>query len=353
MEILTHAVLGAAVAYAVMPAQAGLTTRERCLLGALAAVFPDSDFAGFLVDPLRFLADWHQGPTHSLLLLPVWALLIGGVFAAAIRRRSVFMIAACVSALGLLSHVAADLITAYGTAVLYPLSATRWSLGTTFLIDPVFTGILLLGFVAGIGLRRRRFAALGLVGACLYVGAQAGLQQQAIEVGRQSAREQSLVIEGLTALPQPLSPFNWKLVGRSGSEWFVAHVNLRSTPPWLPPMPYRARLLELAGAYRPPDQLVWRIRYRYGDQSELRAQVEQLWNDPRFAAFRRFAVYPSLSRIEHDGAETCIWFTDLRYDLPTLPDTFRYGYCRDSADRPWQMYRLRYFTERARQRLVP
>lgn len=345
--------LGATAAYAVMPARTGLKSQDRILLGAIAAIFPDSDFAGFLIDPLSFVADWHQGPTHSLVLLPAWALLIAGAFIAATRLRGVFMVAACVSALGLASHIAADLITVYGTAVLYPLSAARWSLGTTFLIDPVFSGIILFGLVLGVGLRRRRFAMIGLAGACLYVGAQAWLQQHAIEAGRLSAREHGLVINRLTALPQPLSPFNWKLVGRTGPVWFVAHVDLSGQRPWLPPMPYRERLIELAGAYRPPEQLAWRIWHRYGDHPELREQVEQLWSDPRFAKFRRFAVYPSLSRIDQAGAETCIWFTDLRYDLPTLPDMFRYGFCRDSADRPWELYRLRYFTERARQRLAP
>jgi inner membrane protein len=78
-----------------------------------------------------------------------------------------------------------------------------------------------------------------------------------------------------------------------------------------------------------------------------------LWNDPRFAPFRRFAVYPAVSRIESLGGSTCVWYTDLRYDLPALPDTFRYGFCRDGADASWELYRLRYFSERSRQRLSP
>jgi membrane-bound metal-dependent hydrolase YbcI (DUF457 family) len=57
-----------------------LSTRERLLLGGAAAAFPDIDFIGFLVDPLRFLAHWHQGPTHSLILLPLWAALLGALF---------------------------------------------------------------------------------------------------------------------------------------------------------------------------------------------------------------------------------------------------------------------------------
>jgi inner membrane protein len=353
MDIFTHAMLGATVAYAAMPAQARLQTRERVLLGGIAAIFPDSDFVGFLIDPLSFLADWHQGPTHSIVLLPLWAILIGGVFAAATRRRSAFVEATRVSALGLASHIAADLITVYGTAVLYPLSTVRWSLGTTYLFDLVFTSLVLVGLLSSVWMRRPRVAMIGLAVIGLYVGGQAWLQQRAIEIGRTSAHDQGLTIEQLSALSQPLSPFNWKLIGKSGPLYFEAHLNLSGHRSWVPPLPYRERLVELANAYRPPAQLIWQIRHRYGEQTEQRGMVEQRWEDPRFAKFRRFAVYPSLSRIDHAGTETCVWFTDLRYDLPALPDTFRYGFCRAAVGLPWQLYRLRYFSERARQLLVP
>jgi inner membrane protein len=356
MDIVTHALLGATLAYAATPAQARLQTRERLLLGGVAAVFPDCDFAAFPFDPLSFIADWHQGPTHSLVLLPVWAILLGGAFAAAIRRRDAHMDATRVSALGLASHIAGDLITDYGTAVWYPLSSARWSLGTTYLFDFVFTALVLLGLLSSVWMQRRRFAIIGLAVLCLYVGAQAGLQQRAIDIGRASAHAQGLTIERLNALPQPLSPFNWKLVGSAGPQYFVAHVNLLGQRPWVswfPPLPYRQQLSALAQAYRPPGQLDWQIRHRYGEQTQLRGMVERLWDDPRFVKFRRFAVYPSLSRIDRSGTETCVWFTDLRYDLPALPDTFRYGFCRDSIDQPWELYRLRYFSERTQQRLAP
>ena len=68
MELLTHALLGAGAALASRPARSRMTSRERLLLGAAAAMGPDIDFATFPIDPLRFLADWHQGATHSLLL---------------------------------------------------------------------------------------------------------------------------------------------------------------------------------------------------------------------------------------------------------------------------------------------
>ncbi|MEA3412915.1 MAG: metal-dependent hydrolase [Pseudomonadota bacterium] len=351
MDVVTHALLGATLAHATAPDHARLGVRERLLLGGAAAAFPDIDFVAFPLNPLRFLADWHQGPTHSLALLPLWSLLLGGVFVLITRRRGVFAEAVWVSAMGLASHIAADLITAYGTALLSPLSDSRYSLGTTFVIDPLFTTVLALGLATSLWTGRRLVAGLGLAVLCVYVGGQALLQQRAIDLGLASARAQGLAIEQLSVLPQPFSPFNWKLIGVQGPLRFVAHVNLAGHPPMVPSLPGMRRLAAIAAAYEPPAQLTWRRRHHFGDWPEHQALAEQLWLHPQFATFRRFAVHPAISRIDSRGDETCVWYTDLRYDLPALPDTFRFGFCRDGVERPWRPYRLRYFSERDRQAL--
>jgi len=351
VDVVTHALLGTALVRVTASKRDRLSGRERLLLGGTGAVFPDIDFVAFPVNPLLFLADWHQGPTHSLLLLPLWAVLIGAAYILVAQRGGVLSEAVWVSALGLASHIAADLITAYGTALLSPLSDARFSIDTTFVIDPLFTIFLALGLGLSLWTQGRLAAALGLVVVCTYVGSQALLQQRAVEVGRAAAQDHGFAIDGLSVVPQPFSPFNWKLIGVRGSMRFVAYVNLAGHPSWMPSLPGLYRFADMAAAYRPPDGLSWERRYLFGENSKDEALIESLWRDPRFAPFRRFAVHPSLSRIDRHGDVTCIWFTDLRYDLPALPDTFRFGFCRDGAGQPWQLHRLRYFTDRSRQAL--
>jgi inner membrane protein len=58
--------------------------------------------------------------------------------------------------------------------------------------------------------------------------------------------------------------------------------------------------------------------------------AREVWRQPDFAAFRRFARYPVLHRVDTAGAQTCLWFTDLRYALPHLFPAFRFGMCRGS-----------------------
>lgn len=347
MDALAHALLGATLAQATPARCAALSPRQRLAVCSGAAIFPDIDFIGFLVDPLRFLADWHQGPTHSLILLPLWAALIGSAFALAGKRKATFLPACVFAAVGLASHIALDLMTAYGTALFHPLSKQRFWIGSLFLVDPVFLLIALSALIASLRLRKRWPAVAGITLLALYAGGQTLQQQRATEIARQWAQANGIVPARVAALAQPLSPFNWKLLVVDGERYHQAHLKLDAGGGALPiPGP----LGELARAYRPPERLVWQLHHRYGADAALQEQVQARWHDPRFALYRRFAIFPALSRIDRSG-ETCIWFTDLRYDLPTLPDTFRYGFCRGDETLPWRLYRLRYFSVDSRQGL--
>jgi inner membrane protein len=344
LDTLTHALMGAHAARLGTSADAQLSTRARLLLGSIAAAFPDVDFIGFLVDPLRFLAHWHQGPTHSLFLLPFWALLLATAWCAATRRWQAFREAVVVCGLGLASHIVLDVITVYGTQVLYPFSDRRFSLGTTFVIDPLFTAIIAISLAASLRSGGRRIAAIGLLLLGVYVGMQWLLRLQALRLASEAAHHQVIERGPVTALPQPFSPFNWKLVATQPQGLRVAHVNLVGHPALVPPLAGLARWHAIARAYAPPQRLVWERRSLFGDEPQVRALAQPLWQRPDFAAFRHFAIHPALSRADLGEQSRCVWFTDLRYDLPGLPDTFRYGYCQVPSGAPWQLFRLRYFT---------
>ncbi|MCX7961812.1 MAG: metal-dependent hydrolase [Burkholderiales bacterium] len=344
MDTVTHALVGAALAQAAAPPRAALAARERLWLGALGGAFPDADFAAFPFDPLRFLADWHQGPTHSIVLLPLWAALIGAAFALAAGKRKALLPASFAAGLGLASHIATDAITAYGVALFHPLSDLRFAAGIAFVLDPIFSAIALIAFRAA--WRDRRIAASAALAALsAYVASLALLQQQALALAR--AAQAALAFEQVSAYAQPFSPFHWRLVAVAGDRYYVAHVNLAGHRP----MPLPGALGAIAAAYRPPGELVWTVRERWGADPAQRALARERWNDPRFAPYRRFAAHPAVSRVDEDGAWPCVWFTDLRYDLPALPDTFRYGFCREREAEDWNLYRLRYFSADARQRL--
>ncbi|PKO55674.1 MAG: hydrolase, partial [Betaproteobacteria bacterium HGW-Betaproteobacteria-21] len=89
MDTLTHALSGALAGRLLAPRASGTAVRpvlpvwQAVVAGAAAAAFPDLDFVLGYVSELTYLRG-HRGVTHSLLLLPLWALLVSllmaGVF---------------------------------------------------------------------------------------------------------------------------------------------------------------------------------------------------------------------------------------------------------------------------------
>ncbi|WP_260294730.1 metal-dependent hydrolase [Sedimenticola hydrogenitrophicus] len=352
MDTLTHSLFGALVVRAAdgrKSAWGGIGAR-RATLGAAAAAFPDIDYLTFWIDPLSFLADWHRGPTHSLLLAPLWAIALGWSCAWWLRDRANSRGYMGICLLGLLSHIASDLLTSYGTQILAPLSDWRTGFGTTFVIDPYFSAIVLVGVVASIGLGRSLGARAGLAVLALYLGLQVLLQQQAKSIGETYARVERLEQATSRAVAQPLSPFNWLIIVSEGERYHIARVNLAATG-GQPPGGASGWLARLWSAYQAPQALNWERQNRFGEPDRVRELVRPVWQSSGFAAFRRFTRYPALYRIDQFEGETCVWFTDLRYRLPGLIPPFRYGMCGAGGIEHWGLYRLRRFTLDERQAL--
>ena len=152
MDTITHSLLGALVVRSAFPAQRlkhPFSNRQRLLAGAVGGAFPDIDYIAAWVDPMVYLTLWHRSITHSFVMLPLWALLVGITLSFVFRQRREWRYLSMLTGVAVLSHIASDLITVYGTQVLAPLSSWRASIGTTFIIDPWFTLIVLIGFIAG------------------------------------------------------------------------------------------------------------------------------------------------------------------------------------------------------------
>jgi inner membrane protein len=322
---------GSAVASAKASA-ASLSLRQRAGIGALAAAFPDSDYIMVLVHPLAFIADWHRSITHSFVLLPVWAFLLAFILAALFRARPFRREIALVCGLSLFSHILADLITSWGTQIFAPLSgyAPAWNL--TFIIDPYFSGIVALSLLLALFRGSRMAARIGLLALVLYLGMQGVLKREAQEVGREYVQHQGLPGAVIHTLPQPLSPFNWKVVVVTEADYHVALVNLlRRHVTAEIDLP----LLNLRHYYRPRGQLIWTNYPRI----DALPEAARVWALPALALFRKFTVLPYLYGHEQRGDETCFWYADLRFLLPELAAPFRYGLCRKHPDGTWQLYR--------------
>ena len=340
MDTITHALLGAVVVRSAFPARNSsrpFSDRQRLLVGAVAAVFPDIDYVMSWVDPMIYLTLWHRSITHSVLMLPLWALLAGITLSFLLRQRGEWRYLSILAGVALLSHIASDLITVYGTQVFAPLSSWRASVGTTFILDPWFTLIVLAGFVAGYKGASKRLPATSLVVLLAYVMGQAGIKLHALSIARDHVQREDITAVRIAVLPQPFSPFNWKLIVEAGDFYDIAYVNLSGG--YTVDNLGEGLLDKVRDTYRVPEQMSWQRQNLFGNTGYEEEQVTRLWANSQLDYFRRFAEYPVLYRIDRDHATDCVWFTDLRYVLPYMTPPFRYGLCREA--REWRLERLR------------
>jgi inner membrane protein len=334
MDTLTHALIGATLARATAPATVTpgtLPLRSRVWLGGLAAAFPDIDYFTVLIDPLSFISDWHRAETHSLVMLPLWALLLGVTAARVLRRKPQWPELALICAISIASHIMSDFITSWGTQIFAPLSDYRASLGTTFIIDPYFSFIVLSGLVVSMLKGSRAVAQGAMLLLVAYVGLQAVMKWQAYEVAKAELAKYPWQATQIHTMPQPFSPFNWKIIIREGEHYHMAYLDLIAGEDKPPAVPGVRTLRNLINHYRPSSQLNWTHYSRYGE-GDIRAEGLAAWWRPELERYRRFAAFPAFRALAHRTDSTCIGFLDLRFTLPQRRPVFSYAACVDRED---------------------
>jgi membrane-bound metal-dependent hydrolase YbcI (DUF457 family) len=170
MDTITHGIVGALAGKAFcagrdvpagsvgQTATSSPTARAAILACTLGSVFPDIDvFAGPIARNPLAMIEWHRNVTHSLVLLPFWALLLAAVAQPLARWLSTryagwtppsFAVLAGYIGLGLGTHLLLDVITNFGTMLWSPLNYSRPALDWIFIVDLTFTGMALLPQIA-------------------------------------------------------------------------------------------------------------------------------------------------------------------------------------------------------------
>jgi len=347
VDPFTHALSGALLARAAaspgaQPQQeTALPVRLQVAASFTAAAFPDLDLVLRLIDTLTYL-NWHQGPTHSLVLLPVWAWLLAWLFSRLSRGCYTWQSFYRPACLGIAIHIAGDLITSYGLMLFAPFSTQRFSLPLVFVIDPWFSLIIVSGLIASWRYPQRRIPAIAaLLGLCGYVIFLSTLHQRAVTIAHRYVESQAISHPQIDVLPQPLSPFHWKIIIRDHETYHVADIDLRdsggqqqnNTDAWL--------LVKMAATYRPVTEHNWKIQPQFGNDPANTALIREAWLAHAFAPFRDFAQFPVLDSVDKQEQKFCVWFYDLRFKFPELPPSFRYGACRENDQADWQMVRQR------------
>lgn len=332
MDNITHTLSGLVTAR-LMPS-GRLTIRTRYIAGALAANFPDLDIVLAPISSELYLLH-HRGETHSLLMLPLWALLLSWIFSRMFKSPGGWRDFYALTVVVLLVHIFGDWITGYGTQLFAPLTRETYSLGTTFIIDPLMAALLLLGFLGSLGWKSSpRSAQASALLVFAWIGTQYYWKREAIAVGQSYARQQGWHGVTVSAEPRPLAPYNWTVIIREPEHYHYAHLKLNADAQESAP-PDANWLTRALAEFQPPKNATWKTAAKFGNgQDGMLAR--DIWSRQEFAFFRWFADAPAVYRVDHHPQGACVWFEDLRFAAPGRESPFRFGLC--SPD--WKSYRL-------------
>lgn len=210
MDIVTQGLLGAVAAQVVSrPGQ----LRAAAAIGMFAALLPDADvLIRSAEDPLLTLA-YHRHFSHSLIFVPFGALLVALCCWPFARRSPIsfarvygYALAGCATA-GVL-----DACTSYGTHLFWPFSDTPVALSIIAIVDPVFSGVLLVFGGLGWLLRRRYLAVIGLLLALSYLALGVVQHQRALNLAEALAVERGLEPDRILVKPTLANLVLWRSV---------------------------------------------------------------------------------------------------------------------------------------------
>ncbi|HBX42893.1 MAG TPA: hypothetical protein DEH27_03410 [Deltaproteobacteria bacterium] len=320
MDTITHGLTGWLISRAV-PSDNG--KREATAAVVVGSLLPDADNLTSLLGSESYLR-LHRGLSHGFAGIAVTSLLIALLlyrFGKWKDLKKLYLLAL----LGQLSHVALDLLNSYGTQIFQPFSDARVSFDLLFVVDLVFTGII----VTGLYLSRRRPAPAraAILGLCVYVGFATFLHFRAEDAVRRAAESQGVPVVSAAALPRlpevdigdGLARFRlvgdaWAQPGDSGLPNLPIPDHPGKYP--FPAGPFawngfiddgktylRAEVDPLSGA------VAWKQRVHRGrDVPEVRA-VENIPDVQTYLWFARFPVVQTF----HAGGNTTLLFSDLRF----------------------------------------
>jgi inner membrane protein len=327
MDIITHGLTGALLGKALSNNVKKLKPKTFILIGAFAAIFPDFDFLVILKSKAAYL-EYHRSLTHSLFLLPIWALLISLLFSWLLRNKLLFhkdwvedgttnkeilKETYFLAFLSILTHILCDVITNYGTIFLSPFINTRFEMGSVYIVDLWFSGIVLAGILASWVAKKDSYL-MARTFFIVLLGYISLAQHSKFEAERYALLSLKAVHSDPSKLtiysdPMAYSPYNWSVTAYDPEHdvYYNSRFNLNEV-----------KIMR---------NNTWQTVKRWGNNSGQESIAKLAWNDDAFAMYRWFIKIPAFHSVIKNDTKICIYFQDLKFSSPFDNNPFIYGNC--------------------------
>lgn len=221
MDPLTQGVLGTTASQLVSTRKEKLIA---ALLGFFAGMAADLDvLISSKTDPLLSL-EYHRHFTHSLIFIPVGALICAAVFYLIIPRlkqKLSFSRTYLFCLAGYATHALLDSCTTYGTQLLWPFSNARIAWNTVSVVDPLYTVPLIILLLFAVFKRSQKFAVATAVYAVAYLSLGFVQHHRADSLAQQLAASRGHTPINLGVKPSMANIITWKSVYEFDGSYYV------------------------------------------------------------------------------------------------------------------------------------
>lgn len=233
MDSVTQFAFGACIGIAVLGRKVG--PRRAALTGGILGSFPDLDVFLAPDDPIEAFVQ-HRGWTHSLIVHAALTPIFGEMVRFLLKplRLQPFLAWTAVF-LCFSTHAILDAVTIYGTRLLWPFWTEPLSVGSIFIIDPLYTLPLLVAMVWATFQRRwtrryRKVLSLCLGFSIAYLGwtilAQQMIESRAVKL----LAGKGVMPDRLIATPTPFNTAFWRAIAIDGEHSFNLYVPVFGDP---------------------------------------------------------------------------------------------------------------------------
>jgi inner membrane protein len=267
MDSLTQLTFGAACGEAVLGQKVG---RKALVWGAVLGTLPDLDVFIPLGGPVNDFV-YHRGFSHSLTLLallsPIMAWLITKIHPDTKRYYRGWVLHAFIV---LEASVLLDLLTIYGTQILWPFDTTPMAIPVLFIIDPLFTLPVFAGVLTTLVLRRNRslghrLNSVGLFLSLAYLVWAFGAGEFVERRVKEKLARQEVSYSQLVSSPAPFTTLLWRVVGIEKDRYFETYFSLfdKDAPLFVDFYPRNLSLMAGIEEHPPVVKLKWFTRGYY------------------------------------------------------------------------------------------
>lgn len=218
MDPLTHGLLGGIAVQATLGKKA---TSRLAWAGVLGGMAPDLDILiRSSSDPLLIL-QFHRHFTHSLIFIPFGGLIIGFLLWLLYRKKPSFGWVYLATTVGYATHGLLDACTSYGTLLYWPFSLQRVAWDNVSVIDPIFTFLILVGFLGALLAKQARWARVGLLLGLAYLSFGLYQRFEGLEMQQKLAQERGHVVERGRVRPTFGNVLVWRSIYEYQGKFYV------------------------------------------------------------------------------------------------------------------------------------